>query len=179
MNQYDNKFKNEYIEAVYKYRLLNLSDEEICEIFNITLRTLQRWKKKINSFMDSYRKGGIESSANIAARLYQKAIGYERKEEVVTNSGRIVTVKKYYQPDFKSIQYSLKNRTNYDKEMELKRLEFEHKKHMDIEKLKIDREKLKIEKEKVSNDTSLKPIVFIEGNEDYLEWKKSQGNSDE
>jgi hypothetical protein len=137
MNKYENKYKVKYVKQVYRYRLLKLDDNEISNLFDINTRTLRRWKKKYPEFKEAYVKGGIEATANVVESLYDKAVGYDHDEEILSNSGKLVEMTKHYPKDFKSIQYFLKNRSDFDEELKLKKKESEFKKEMALKEFEL------------------------------------------
>ena len=64
-------------------------------------------------FFGSIRQGKVEADANVAERLYERAMGYECDEEkMVQEGGKLVktTTTKRFPPDFQSMALWLKNR---------------------------------------------------------------------
>jgi hypothetical protein len=103
------KYKDEYAEQVYKLCLLGAVDAEIADFFGIAESNLNQWKKVYPEFQESIKKGKTQADANVADRLYQKAMGYEHDDielKVITLPGKNagsevqeVKVRKYYPPD--------------------------------------------------------------------------------
>lgn len=73
-------YKQEYAEQVYKLCLLGSTDKEIADFFNISVRTLNNWKKEQIEFLQSLKKGKTIADANVAERLYIRAMGYTFEE---------------------------------------------------------------------------------------------------
>lgn len=107
------KYKEEYITQAYKLALLGATDKEMAEFFGIAERVLNRWKKVYFEFSQSLKKGKVMADANVANRLYQRALGYKHREDKIFNDNGqalIVPTVKHYPPDPTSIIFWLKNR---------------------------------------------------------------------
>ena len=107
------KYKKEYDDKAYKLSLLGSTDKEIAGILEVTVSTLNLWKKNHKTFSESLKKGKDDADANVTKSLYQRAMGYSHKEEHATAvKGKIVIkiVEKFYPPDPTSMIFWLKNR---------------------------------------------------------------------
>ena len=171
----ENKYKPEFIESIRKLRRLGLTNNEIASYYEISNGTLRSWLSRYPDFKYQYDLGGVDSSANVADTLYKKAVGFEKEETFVTPSGKKVTADKYYQPDFKAIQYYLKNRSKFDKELELKKLESKFKQDMALREFEQDKQvhadKMTLEIEKIERNTGTEDdtptkIVFTDNEDD-------------
>ena len=98
---------------------MGATDVDIAQYFGVTKMTINRWKKDHPSFADSLRKGKGASDAKVVRSLYERATGYEVKEErriVETDKDgnikpvRIETVTKQVPPDVTAQIFWLKNR---------------------------------------------------------------------
>ena len=72
-------FKEEYVQLAENYALLGATDEELADFFNVNVATLNRWKKQFPEFRESLKKGKAVADANVASKLYNRAIGYDCK----------------------------------------------------------------------------------------------------
>ena len=90
------EYREEYAEQALKLCLLGATDKEIAEFFSVSEQTLNSWKKKFPQFLESLKKGKAVADANVASRLYSRAIGYEYIE--------------HYPPDTTAAIFWLKNR---------------------------------------------------------------------
>jgi hypothetical protein len=72
-------YKSEYQETIYKLCLLNLSDAEIANTFEIPEQTLSRWKTQFPDLREAMSRGRELADANVAERLFNRAMGYEAK----------------------------------------------------------------------------------------------------
>ena len=68
-------YKKEYAEQALRLCLLGATDQEMAGFFSVSEQTINTWKGKHPSFLESIRKGKIEADANVAERLYERAIG--------------------------------------------------------------------------------------------------------
>ncbi len=123
-------------DVVFKLCLLKAIDSEIAEVLCITESTFNLWKEKHATFSESIKKGKAEADANVAERLYERAMGYSHPEDkifcnqvatrvekgigedrVVTTSMKQVITRvptiKHYPPDFSSMCFWLKNRAGW------------------------------------------------------------------
>lgn len=75
------KFSKSYIEKALKLSLLGATDKEMADFFDVAESTLNLWKLKNKAFSESIKKGKREADANVAERLYKRAIGYQYQEE--------------------------------------------------------------------------------------------------
>ena len=111
-------FKPEYVEQVAKLCELGATDEEIGNFFEVSTRTIYRWKNEYPEFCQALKIGKDAADQRVERSLYQKATGYyvveqeshklkidQHKEEI-----EVVDVEKYVQPDTTAGIFWLKNR---------------------------------------------------------------------
>ncbi|QIY92232.1 terminase [Chryseobacterium gallinarum] len=107
------KYNEEYNEQVYKICLLGATDKDLADFFNVCEATINNWKNDYPGFLESIKRGKQIADANVADRLYQRALGFEHDSEeikVIEGSVERVPVKKVYPPDPTSAIFWLKNR---------------------------------------------------------------------
>lgn len=112
------KYKEVYNEQARKLCLLGATDAELAEFFEVNEDTVHEWKKVHPSFSESIRAGKEQADANVADRLYQRAMGFEHdSEEIkVLNTPGVgshverVATRKIYPPDPTAAIFWLKNR---------------------------------------------------------------------
>lgn len=105
---------------VYKFALLGLTDKEMANLLDIAVSTFQKWKLDYPSFSDSIKDGKDKADAEVATKLYERAIGAEWEEEqaIKVKVGKdkeevvIVKVKKKAAPDTGAQGMWLTNRRN-------------------------------------------------------------------
>ncbi|SIQ87738.1 hypothetical protein SAMN05880574_13012 [Chryseobacterium sp. RU37D] len=107
------KYKEEYNDQVRKLCLLGSTDKDIASFFGVTETTINNWKLEYPNFFESIKEGKEYADANVADRLYQRALGFEHdSEEIKIVEGNIkrIPVRKVYPPDPTSAIFWLKNR---------------------------------------------------------------------
>lgn len=104
------KYLDEYDEQVRKLCLLGMTDLEIAEFFEISEKTLNVWKHKHPSFVQSMQSGREKADADVTVSLYDRARGFERIE---TDDGEGKQVKRYYPPDTTAAKFWLINRRRH------------------------------------------------------------------
>lgn len=107
------EFKPEYVNQAYKLALLSLTDTEIANVFDVSESTLNLWKKQHSEFSESITRGKESADANVADRLYQRAMGYEHDDvHISTFEGDVIItpIRKHYPPDTQAASLWLRNR---------------------------------------------------------------------
>lgn len=112
-------YKPEYNEQARKLCLLGATDKDLADFFEVEETTVNNWKLKYPEFIESIRKGKELADANVADRLYERAIGFEHDSEEIKvvsdgagNGSSIerVAIRKIYPPDTAAAIFWLKNR---------------------------------------------------------------------
>lgn len=108
------EYRIEYADQALKLCLLGATDKELSEFFSVSEQTLNKWKKDYPEFLESLKKGKNIADANVASRLYTRAIGYNCKAtKFATSNGKITDSKEFiehYPPDTTAAIFWLKNR---------------------------------------------------------------------
>jgi len=107
------KYKKEYAQQAYKLCLLGATDADLASFFEVNEDTINEWKKVHLEFSESIKKGKEIADAEVANKLYHRALGYEHPEDKIFNdSGKplIVPTIKHYPPDPTAAIFWLKNR---------------------------------------------------------------------
>ena len=108
------EYRIEYADQALKLCLLGAIDKELAEFFSVSEQTLNKWKKDYPEFLESLKKGKSIADANVASRLYNRAIGYDCKAtKFATSNGKITDSKEFiehYPPDTTAAIFWLKNR---------------------------------------------------------------------
>jgi len=107
------KYRDDYAEQAYKYCLLGADDKRLAELFDIDVATVNNWKISHPEFFESIKRGKELADAEVANRLYNRAMGYSHPEDkIFMHDGEpvIVPTTKHYPPDATSAIFWLKNR---------------------------------------------------------------------
>lgn len=113
------KFDKRFNDEAYKLCLLGATDDELADFFKVTTSTINKWKIDHKEFSESIKRGKMDADANVANRLYQRAMGFEHDDEEIKvvslgqgegSAVERVPVRKIYPPDPTSAIFWLKNR---------------------------------------------------------------------
>lgn len=106
-------YQAEYDKQAKKLGKLGATDKEVADFFGVTEQTINNWKVEFPSFFESLKAGKTQADANVASRLYARAMGYSHPEVHVSNFQGEVTLTpltKHYPPDSTAAIFWLKNR---------------------------------------------------------------------
>lgn len=70
----------EYAKQAEKLCNLGATDQEIADFFDVSVRTIHRWKADHDEFCHSLKAGKDKADDRVERSLYQRAIGYEQEE---------------------------------------------------------------------------------------------------
>ncbi len=107
------KYQPGFAEQAAKLCRLGATDKDLADFFHVTERTLNTWKKQIPEFLQALNGGKALADAEVADRLYQRALGYTHAEDDIrVCDGVIVTTPttRHYPPDTTACIFWLKNR---------------------------------------------------------------------
>lgn len=116
------RYKSEYSEQARKLCLLGSTDESLADFFNVSVTTLNTWKKVHPEFLSSIKEGKVVADANVAEALYNRALGYSHPHDHISNFQGEITVTpttKHYAPDTGAAFIWLKNRSNWKDKQEV------------------------------------------------------------
>lgn len=90
------------------------TDEQLAEIFDVTVTTIHNWKNQHPEFLDALKDGkDAWDTDKVEKALVHRAIGYSHDDvDIRVVNGEIVQtpIKKHYPPDATSMIFWLKNR---------------------------------------------------------------------
>lgn len=107
------KYKREYDQQALKLCLLGATDKELADFFEVSEDTINEWKRVHESFSVSVKSGKERADAEVATKLYQRALGYSHPDtdiRVVDHEIVMTDIVKHYPPDATSAIFWLKNR---------------------------------------------------------------------
>lgn len=87
-----------------------LTEEQIANNIGISRSTLNEWKKKFSDISDTLKQSKEIADRQVENALHKTALGFYYEEDMVTNQGDVVRVKKYSKPNTTAQIFWLKNR---------------------------------------------------------------------
>lgn len=112
-------FQPEFIKQAEKLCALGATDEEVADFFEVSVRTIYRWKHDHEEFCQALKIGKDAADTRVEMSLYHRAIGYTfDSEKLLTVSqgkdqGSVVErhpIREHVPPDVTAGIFWLKNR---------------------------------------------------------------------
>ena len=114
------KYNEAYNAQAEKLCKLGATDKELADFFEVAESTINEWKLAHPEFSESIKKGKTLADAEVADRLYQRAMGYSHEAVKIFPNGEkdedgnkqplIVPYTEHYPPDSVAAIFWLKNR---------------------------------------------------------------------
>ncbi len=111
------EFKPEYVQQAQEQCEQGATDQELADFFDVSARTLYRWKNTYPEFCQALKAGKAPTDERVERSLFERAVGYERDEvDIRVVNGEIVQtpIRKFYPPDTTAAIFWLKNRKPSD-----------------------------------------------------------------
>ena len=89
---------------------LGYTDKRLAEMFHVTQRTIDNWKRDYPEFFQSLQKGKDIIDDSVEKSLFLRAMGYSVPEVHILANGDTIPIIKHYPPDPTSMIFWLKNR---------------------------------------------------------------------
>lgn len=106
-------YRPEYALIALRFMMLGATVEDLADLIGVSRSRIYVWEKAYPDLASALKGGREMADSNVAARLYQRAMGYTHEaEEIKVVDGGIerVNVLKHYPPDAQSAMFWLKNR---------------------------------------------------------------------
>ena len=106
-------FLPDHLDQVRAIAMRGVTEDQMCEIFDISPRQMGKWKSQYPLFKEALESGYTDADAAVLAALYQTAIGYTHDEEKIFQwDGEIIRAEtiKHYKPDVQAIKLWMTNR---------------------------------------------------------------------
>ena len=110
MAKYDYWITQEGLTEIEGMARDGLTDKQMAHNIGIAESTLNEWKNRFPEFKESLKRGKEVVDREVENALLKTALGFYYTEEQVTNSGGVVTTKKYAKPNTTAQIFWLKNR---------------------------------------------------------------------
>lgn len=112
------EYKPEFVEQAEKLCMLGATDDEMADFFGVHRSTIYRWKIEYPEFCDAIKTAKEIADERVERSLYQKATGYNYKEEQAfkikveqyKEEVEVVDVERHQPADTTAAIFWLKNR---------------------------------------------------------------------
>jgi hypothetical protein len=107
------KYKPEFCEQAQKLCMLGATNLDIAKFFGVAESTIDKWLAEKPEFSGAIKEGRVMADANVASRLYARAMGYTHKEEKLFHyQGEVIRAETiaHYPPETAAAIFWLKNR---------------------------------------------------------------------
>lgn len=107
------------MEWAEKFARLGATDKDLASVFEVSLSTIEAWKRDKVEFLNALKRGKMIADAEVATKLFHRATGYEHPEDDIrtvsmgdgAGSEIVITpTVKHYPPDTTAAIFWLKNR---------------------------------------------------------------------
>ena len=96
------KWNSNLIRLVYQLCLLGHTDEEVAKVMEVSIHTINSWKRTHPEFLEAMREGKEIADAQVVHALYKRATGFTVMEtHVCMYRGEVIQtqIPKYYPPE--------------------------------------------------------------------------------
>jgi hypothetical protein len=122
------KWNTNLIRLVYQLCLLGHTDEEVAKVMEVSIHTINSWKRTHPEFLKAMNEGKEIADAQVANAFYKRAVGFWVDEiHVCMYRGEVIqtTIPKYYPPDSWAANkwLNVRQRTKWS---EVQRIDIQH-----------------------------------------------------
>lgn len=108
-------WRDEFVEQAYKLTLLGATNQELAGFFGVADTTIDKWIKEKPEFSGAITRGKHLADANVAERLYNRALGYSHDAVKIfmpagTEQPVYADYTEHYPPDTAAASLWLRNR---------------------------------------------------------------------
>lgn len=106
-------YRDTYAAQAEKLCQLGATDRDLADFFEVSVRTIDRWKTAQDAFCRALKSGKESSDDRVERSLYQRALGYSHDAtKIMQHNGEpvIVPYVEHYPPDTVACIFWLKNR---------------------------------------------------------------------
>ena len=84
------KWNEDRYRQAFELALLGLTEDQMAPVMNISLGTIEYWKRKKPSFLNALNEGKSLADAKVAHSLFQRAVGYSHPDvHILSNRVKI------------------------------------------------------------------------------------------
>ncbi|MBY0317936.1 MAG: hypothetical protein K2X72_04380 [Reyranella sp.] len=106
-------FKPDHCKLARKFCILGATNENLAELFEVSVATISNWLRDFPEFKEAVTQGRSVADADVAEKLYTRAVGYDREASryFQTPEGpQEVKFTQHYAPDTAACMFWLRNR---------------------------------------------------------------------
>lgn len=106
-------FLPDHLEQVRAIAMRGITEEQMCEVFDIDEKQMGLWKAQYPTFKEALESGYTDADTEVLGALFKVATGYEHPEtKVMMWDGELLThdITKHYKPDVQAIKLWMTNR---------------------------------------------------------------------
>jgi len=107
------KYQDSYPKQAEKLCMLGATNADIADFFEVSERTIDRWKKSNEEFCRALKVGKEHADNRVERSLYERAMGYSHPDVHISNFKseiKLTEITKHYPPDTTACIFWLKNR---------------------------------------------------------------------
>ena len=107
------KYRDDFARQAEKLCALGATDNDLAEFFDVSARTIRRWKLEHEAFCGALRLGKGLVDDQVERSLYQRAVGFSCDTvKVFTHQGQVIRAeyREYYPPDTTAAIFWLRHR---------------------------------------------------------------------
>jgi len=91
--EYKFRWNDKMSKQAYTYALTGMTDKQIAREMDVPDSTFEYWKRTKLEFLTELNRGRMPANANVAKSLYEMALGYDYKEQIVVrDKGKYKTI---------------------------------------------------------------------------------------
>ncbi|PMO36375.1 hypothetical protein [Vibrio breoganii] len=116
-NTYNNKYQPENTKQCHKLCLLGATDSDLADFFEVSRDTIHNWTKKHPEFAEAKRSGKMQADAEVASKLFERAMGCTINKKKVLSNGDIIEYAEELPPETRAMEFWLqcRQRDNWSK----------------------------------------------------------------
>jgi hypothetical protein len=107
-------YRDEFATQAEKLAKLGATDMEVADFFEVSVRTINRWKITQSAFCQALKEGKEEADAKVVRSLFQRATGFEHDSVKVSfdkeGTPQYAPFREFVVPDTTACIFWLKNR---------------------------------------------------------------------
>jgi hypothetical protein len=107
------KYKSDFCPIAYKFCLLGATNDDLADLFEVSLATVGNWLRQYPEFKKSVQEGRDVADADVALSLLHRAKGFTHPDVKILQiegEAKEVPYNRYFPPDTQAAIFWLRNR---------------------------------------------------------------------